>query len=120
VTAPESPVPGYAVVDLASLDRMAYSAAEGALKRFREEESIQDEMKKVAEEVLDRFMERAFDVPPGDVKALIELRKDFGFMRFAREMRDSAIRQGLIVLVGAFVVGLISAVVYKFSGGKIG
>lgn len=115
----ESPVPGYAVVDLATLDRMANSAADGTLKRFREEESIQDEMKKVAEEVLDRFMERAFDIPPGDVKALIEVRKDFGFMRAVREMRDGMIRHGIMVFIGALVLGVLAAIWFRLTGGKV-
>ena len=113
----ESLVPGFGVVDLATLDRLADTAANNALRRFREEESIQDEMKKVAEEVLERFMERAFDVAPGDVKALIEVRKDFGFMRAVREMRDSMLKHGIMVMVGALMIGVLSAIWFKVTGG---
>lgn len=110
-------LPPTAVLPISELDRLANTAAANALRRFKEEESIQDEMKQVAGEVLDRFLEKAFDIPPGDVKALIELRKDFTAMRAAREMRDSMLKHGIMVMVGALMIGVLSAIWFKVTGG---
>ena len=110
-------LPPTAVLPISELDRLANTAAANALRRFKEEESIQEEMKQVAEEVLDRFLEKAFDIPPGDVKALIELRKDFTAMRAAREMRDSMLKHGIMVMVGALMIGVLSAIWFKVTGG---
>lgn len=109
-------------MDMATAERMVTSAAMTAaretLKEVRDKHPTREEMEDIAEKAVDRFLEKAFDIPPGDTKALIDLRKDFTAMRAAREMREAMIKHGLLAVVGLFIMAIGTAVWMAIKGAR--
>lgn len=120
--ASQKTLPGNVVIDMATAERMVTSAAMTAaretLKEVRDKHPTREEMEDIAEKAVDRFLEKAFDIPPGDTKALIDLRKDFTAMRAAREMREAMIKHGLLAVVGLFIMAIGTAVWMAIKGAR--
>jgi hypothetical protein len=112
-------VPSSGWVNLADLDRMASDAAERTATRIARDALKASDVEDIAEKVVERFLERAFDIPAGDnSKALIELRKDFTAMRAARETREALISHGLKAVIGLFATGICTAIWLAIKGAK--
>lgn len=103
-------LPGTVVMDMATLDRLATTAAMSAAKAVRDDTLTREDVRDLAEGVIEQFLERAFDVPEGDSKALMELRKDITWVRDSRLMREAMIKHGLLAIVGLLVVAIGTAV----------
>jgi hypothetical protein len=117
-TPPVAMLPGTYVMDQATVDRLVTSAAMTAAKAVRDDSVSREQVRELAEEVIEKFLERAFDVPEGDSKALMELRKDITWVRDSRLMREAMIKHGLLAIVGLLVVALGTAVWLAIKGGR--
>lgn len=115
---PPAMLPGTYVMDQATVDRLATTAAMAAAKAVRDESLTRDDVTEVVDEAVASFLQKAFDIPPGDDKALIELRKDFTAMRAARETREAMVKHGLMAVVGLFMTGIGTAVWLAIKGAK--
>lgn len=105
-------LPAYATVNMADLDRMASAAAERAAALIKKDAITRGDVKDIAEEVLDHFMERVGidDIP--------EFRKDLTAMRAARETREALVSHGLKAVVAVLVGGIITAIWLAIKGAK--
>lgn len=95
--------------DIPTLERIATAAANNAVAQMSKivitRDEVEDIARTVAEETLNSFIDRVFDLDPKDRKGLSELRKDFTAMRSSRKLKEAMQRHGL----RAVVVSLVSA-----------
>lgn len=110
------------ITDLAYLQRIATAAASEAAKLMQEQtvtrDEVEDIVKDVVKEAVDQFLERTFDIPPGDRKAMTELRKDFAALRSSRELREALIKHGLMAVVGLLMSAMGTALWLAIKGAK--
>lgn len=108
----ESAIPGYGLVNLADLDRMASMAADRAAAQARESAISREDVEEMLEKGIDRFLER---LGIDDVK---EFRKDLSAMRASRETKDAIVSHGLRAVVTVLAGGICTAIWWAVKGVK--
>lgn len=109
---PPAMLPGNYVMDQATVDRLASTAALAAARAVREDALTKDDVEEIVEEGIKRFMERVGidDVP--------EFRKDLTAMRAARETREALIQHGIKAVLTVLLGGVATAIWWAIRGAR--
>ncbi len=109
---PPAMLPGTYVMDQATVDRLASTAALAAARAVQEDALTKDDVEEIVEEGIKRFVERVGidDVP--------EFRKDLTAMRAARETREALIQHGIKAVLTVLLGGVCTAIWLAIKGAK--
>ena len=109
---PPAMLPGTYVMDQATVDRLATSAAMAAARAVRDEAITKDDVEEMVDAGISRFLDR---VGIDDIPAF---RKDLTAMRAARETREALISHGLKAVVTVLLGGMCTAIWLAIKGAK--
>jgi hypothetical protein len=121
-------LPGTVVSNWDDLRRMATTAAHDAARQIREESLTREDVESISERVAERISERMADKMADkavermldrlgiDKDKVSDFRRDLDWLRDARGIKETIVRQGFIATVMLLMSGLATAIVLALKG----